>query len=224
VAKDQSKKASSKAKNTRQEPSPPPRGAARRVAQAAVHEDRLDALSVLLERTSSPNEIANALRVPLSTISYHIKDLQKKGAVELVKTEPRRGAIEHFYRAVLTPEISDAEWQKMPKASRRELAETALTAIVAEALSSLDHGCMDDDDDLYVLWVAAQLTPEGRREAYELQAEFHDRIEAIKARDQERQADDEDLPVRLVAMLGFDRAGPGRPEGYALRRDHRKQP
>jgi hypothetical protein len=41
---------------------------------------------------------------------------------------------------------------------------------------------MDDDNDLYLLWVAAQLTPEGRREAYELQAEFQDRIEAIKAR------------------------------------------
>lgn len=208
-------------KNSRQQDPSLNRGAARRVAHASHHRDRLDALSIFLERMASPKEIAKALRIELATASFHVTDLHEKGVIELVKTEPRRGAVEHFYRAVLTPEISDTEWQEMPKASRREIAETALTAIVAEALSSLDHGCMDDDDDLYLLWVAAQLTPEGRREAYELQAEFHDRIEAIKARDQERQVAEEDLPVRLVAMMGFDRAGPGRPEGDALARNRR---
>lgn len=212
---------SSKVKNSRQGGSERPhdREAARRVAHAVIHSARLDALSILLERTSSPKEIAKVLQIPLGTASFHVKELFADGAIELVKTEPRRGAVEHYYRAVVTPEVTDEEWQAMPKSARREGAATLLTAIVAEGLSSLHHGYMDADDDLYLLWVPMQLTADGRREAYELQAEMHDRIEAIKARDQARQSEaDGDLPVRVVAMMGFDRSRAGRPDGDALSR------
>jgi DNA-binding transcriptional ArsR family regulator len=214
---------SSKAKNSRyEEGGKPPshtREAARRVAHAVMHSARLDALSILLERTTSPKEIARALQIPLSTASFHVKELFADGAIELVRTEPRRGAVEHYYRAVVTPEVSDEEWRAMPKSARREGAATLLTAIIAEGLSSLHHGCMDADDDLYLLWVPMQLTAEGRRETYELQAEMHDRIEAVKAKDRERQSEaDADLPVRVVALMGFDRSRAGRPDGDALGR------
>jgi hypothetical protein len=43
-------------------------------------------------------------------VSYHVRELARKGMVELVRTEPRRGALAHYYRltdaVVLSPHRS----------------------------------------------------------------------------------------------------------------------
>jgi DNA-binding transcriptional ArsR family regulator len=52
----------------------------------------------------SPNELAKELDEPLGNVSYHVKVLLDAGVIELVATQPRRGAIEHYYRAVDTAE------------------------------------------------------------------------------------------------------------------------
>jgi hypothetical protein len=49
---------------------------------------------------ASPNKLSELGDHPLGNVSYHVKELVKTGMVELVKTEPRRGAVEHFYRAI----------------------------------------------------------------------------------------------------------------------------
>jgi DNA-binding transcriptional ArsR family regulator len=59
----------------------------RRILEAmAAHQDVL-----------SPKELSDLLDVPLGTISYHIRDLEKRGAVNLSRTIPRRGALQHYY-------------------------------------------------------------------------------------------------------------------------------
>ena len=56
----------------------------------------------------SPHELAKTLNQPLSRLSYHVTVLVQCRAVELVRTEPVRGATQHFYRAVV-----DARWALM---------------------------------------------------------------------------------------------------------------
>lgn len=46
----------------------------------------------------SPNALSGLLEEPLGNVSYHVKTLLEYGCVALTKTEPRRGAVEHFYR------------------------------------------------------------------------------------------------------------------------------
>lgn len=46
----------------------------------------------------SPNGLRQVLDEPLGNVSYHVRLLVGCGALELAKTEPRRGAVEHFYR------------------------------------------------------------------------------------------------------------------------------
>lgn len=57
--------------------------------------------------TLSPNQLANLIDIPLGNISYHVGMLAgtrgksrfaDSPVLELVRTEPRRGAVEHFYR------------------------------------------------------------------------------------------------------------------------------
>lgn len=46
----------------------------------------------------SPNDLSKKLGEPLTNVSYHVRMLLDKGLILLVETEPRRGALEHYYR------------------------------------------------------------------------------------------------------------------------------
>jgi DNA-binding transcriptional ArsR family regulator len=49
----------------------------------------------------SPRQISDALREPLSNISYHVRVLADCGAIELVDTAPARGSMQHFYSTTI---------------------------------------------------------------------------------------------------------------------------
>ncbi|HEX5990474.1 MAG TPA: helix-turn-helix domain-containing protein [Solirubrobacterales bacterium] len=76
-----------------------------------IEEDLLTALGHPLRREilramadgkpASPRELADALRQPLSNVSYHVRVLVQSKAVTLVRTKPTRGSIQHFYRSTV---------------------------------------------------------------------------------------------------------------------------
>ena len=48
----------------------------------------------------SPKDMADRLGdVSLQLVSYHVRILRDAGLLELTGTEPRRGALQHYYRA-----------------------------------------------------------------------------------------------------------------------------
>lgn len=61
------------------------------------HPIRVRAL-VLLEFETSPSELAPALDEALGVVSYHVRMLRDYGLVYETRTEPRRGALQHFYK------------------------------------------------------------------------------------------------------------------------------
>jgi DNA-binding transcriptional ArsR family regulator len=74
----------------------------------ATEPDLLDALAhpirLAIMRTAatefSPKTAADALGdVSLQLVSYHVRILHDAGLLTPTRTEPRRGAVEHFYRA-----------------------------------------------------------------------------------------------------------------------------
>ena len=87
--------------------------------RAISHPLRHRLLGMLDGRVASPNQLARELGLPLGRVSYHIRLLSDLGAIELVRTEPRRGALEHFYRAVTTVWFSEGDWAKLPRSARR---------------------------------------------------------------------------------------------------------
>ncbi len=179
----------------------------RKIAYSVAHPVRLDALSILFERMASPNEISQALKQPLGTVSHHVSELHADGVVELVKTAQRRGAVEHYYRAKVRPEVDADEWKAMPVPARREVAGLALQAIIADSLASFRHRKMESDDDMYLVWIPMKLSDRGQDEVTGLQAEMLERLEAIKARDEARAEDSR--PVRIAAMMWFERGHAG---------------
>jgi len=61
------------------------------------------------EGTLSPKQLTLLASEPeISIVGYHVRALAENGAVELVKTEPRRGSVEHFYKA--TDLVDEVPW------------------------------------------------------------------------------------------------------------------
>lgn len=50
------------------------------------------------EAKLSPQECSQRMRVQLSHVSYHFRVLDNCKAIILVKTEPIRGSLKHYYR------------------------------------------------------------------------------------------------------------------------------
>lgn len=108
------------------------------VVKALAHPLRVRALAILVQRAASPSELADELGEPLGNVSYHVRLLYDHGLIELVSTTPRRGAIEHHYRAREDRHLSIAEltldghgWEELQSALR-ELDKRA-SAIEAES-------------------------------------------------------------------------------------------
>src|SRR5687767_10213230 len=82
--------------------------------KAMSHPWRARILRLLVERgIQSPAELARALGAELSDVSYHTRRLEELECVELVKTRPVRGALEHFYRAIELHLIDTSEWEEL---------------------------------------------------------------------------------------------------------------
>jgi len=100
-----------------------------RIIKALTHPLRIQILAALDERTASPSELADELGAPLGNVSYHVRQLAGLGLIKLVKRTPRRGAIEHHYKAVGRPQMSESAWAGTPA--------TVKDAVVGSALGDL---------------------------------------------------------------------------------------
>src|SRR3954467_14099212 len=101
-----------------------------RIAKALAHPLRARILQRLGERVASPGDLAVELGAPLGVVSYHVRMLREYQCVELVRTEPRRGALQHFYRATARPQLDGEQWRALPAGLRRELAGETVQEVV----------------------------------------------------------------------------------------------
>src|SRR5215218_1133634 len=83
------------------------------LAKALSHSVRAQALTLLTSRTASPKEIADELDQKLTTVSYHVRVLERLGLIELVEEESIRGSVAHFYRAVEQDVFANPSWASL---------------------------------------------------------------------------------------------------------------
>ena len=97
-----------------------------RVIKALTHPLRIQILRSLEERTASPSELADEIGAPLGNVSYHVRQLHGLGLIKLVKKTPRRGAIEHHYKALAQAPISDEAWAGTPGVVKESVVGASL--------------------------------------------------------------------------------------------------
>ena len=90
---------------------------------ALAHPIRLAIMRAAVEEFS-PKQMADAFGdVSLQLVSYHVRILRDAGLLTLAGTEPRRGALEHFYRASADAAPRLAELGETLKALGNELSQ-----------------------------------------------------------------------------------------------------
>lgn len=117
-----------------------------RIAKALAHPLRARILERLGERVSTPSDLADELDAPLGVVSYHVRMLRGYECIELVRTEPRRGALQHFYRAIARPNLDEGTWRSLPASLRGELSNATIEAIVVDLAASATAGALSDQD------------------------------------------------------------------------------
>ena len=178
-----------------------------RLVRALKHPVRLELLRRFLERTATPNEMAEELDEPIGNVAYHVRELVAVGYLELVRTEPRRGAVAHYYRATARPILGDAEFARLDPEERAQLSSGALQNLFAEAVAGLRSGSMDARSDRHLTWHFLALDERGWSELTAALEETRGRIEQIGAESTSRRVESGDDPVpAIAALLGFERS------------------
>lgn len=151
-----------------------------RVMKALGHPMRQKILQALKDKVASPSEVAKEIDEPLGNVSYHFKILRQCDAVELVRTRPVRGALEHFYRASMSPRLDEKEWGALPDSIKHELIGQLLEQIWGHVTAAAAEGGFNDGKSGAV-WDRYRLDDEGYAELGDLVVEMVDRATAIQA-------------------------------------------
>jgi DNA-binding transcriptional ArsR family regulator len=169
--------------------------------KALGHPLRLRILEAITEQgEASPVGLSRELEVPLATVSHHVRVLRDLGRIAITRTKPRRGAVEHFYRAINRPFIDDTEWERLALPMRRGLAGQTLRRIFFEASRASELNGFDDAGAC-VARMPMELDERGWSELSELLVEVLRSAEAIQQRSDARASS----PLRAsnLALLHF---------------------
>jgi hypothetical protein len=169
-----------------------------------AHPLRTRCLTVLTERTASPNELAQELGEDVGNVSYHVKQLLKMEAIELVREQPVRGAVEHFYRSIKRPMLSAEDYLHLSVEERLRFARLVLQLSVADAATAIDSKSMGQRHDHHVSRLPIQIDEDGWKELSDLHAEMLQRAIEVEAASAKRMNDDPDavgIPARVISMF-----------------------
>jgi DNA-binding transcriptional ArsR family regulator len=178
-----------------------------RVVKALGHPLRQRLLVALNEKVASPSELSEELGEPLGNVSYHTRILLDLGAIELVKTTPVRGAVEHHYRAVIRPFFKDEDWSRLPLSARRSIFGDILQSIWQDLGEAAASGGLDDER-VHVSRTPLTLDEKGQKDMAALLTKTLDRALEIQAESAGRRVDgNAEGVVTQLAIMHFVRVG-----------------
>lgn len=181
------------------------------------HPMRVRILEVANERPISPIRFLNLGLAPeldtsqksLSHVSYHFRQLEKAGCLEIVERVPRRGATEHVYRGRARAFFNDEEWAELTPRERRLITRTMYQGLAARAESAMLSDTFDSRTDRHLTWIAMEVDERGWKELMGALWETYEKVDQIRhgARDRLATSADEVIPV-TIGMLGFESPPP----------------
>lgn len=187
---------------------PPGETSEARIAKALAHPLRARILQRLGERVASPGDLATELGAPLGVVSYHVRMLRDYDCVELVRTEPRRGALQHFYKATARPNLDDDQWRTLPSELRGELTGETISELVSDLAAAADAGTLNDPE-VVLNRAPLELDERGFKKLNRLMARTLDQALAIAAESSERRDDGAEVFPTEIALMHFKRAESG---------------
>lgn len=183
------------------------------------HPLRVRILEVLNEGPRSPSQFVEEGLIPkehfttyqqaLSLASYHFRELEKEGCLEVIESIPRRGAVEHVYRGLARVFLSDEEFEAMKREDRNQLSRISLQGLIARADRAIGEETFDARSDRHLTWMPMQLDERGWEEVIATLASAFGELTQIRhdARDRIAASGEKVVPA-TVGMLGFESPPP----------------
>ncbi|HTU30474.1 MAG TPA: helix-turn-helix domain-containing protein [Solirubrobacteraceae bacterium] len=176
------------------------------------HPLRMRLLVALEQEATSPKALAEKLQLPIGTVAYHVKTLHNLGLLTLDHTRQRRGAVEHYYRALEHPRFTDEAWSRLDLVSKQRVLAAVLTQAHEDAVRAAAAGGFDAADAHFTR-TPLRLDAVGWAELAEVSKRWLDEAARIQDESDERIADgaDGELGAELVVLL-FETADSGAPD------------
>lgn len=172
--------------------------------KALGHPMRFRLLGVLSERTITPAEFARECDEPIPNVAYHFRYLRDLGWIEVVRTNPAGGSLEHEYRRTAVPIFSDDDWMRLPDEVRRVLASTTADELFGRIGEAIKAGTFSARNS-HISWTPWRLDEEGWTAMMELLDSTLKQAEEVADRAAQRLAESgDDGLLATVAFVGFE--------------------
>jgi DNA-binding transcriptional ArsR family regulator len=173
-----------------------------RYVKALAHPLRIRLLAMLEEQSASPVQLAAKVDASLGTVAYHVRTLFNLGLIELVGTRQRRGATEHYYRALEHPRFTDEAWDQLEPIAKQRLLSAMLRQIGDYANRSAAAGGFDRAD-AHITRTALKLDMRGWSELAAATKRWLEEVAQIEQEAHQRllAEDEAGADVGLVIML-----------------------
>lgn len=183
------------------------------------HPVRVRILEILNEGPRSPSQFVAEGLMPeeykdeyekeLSLASYHFRQLESEGCLEIVESIPRRGAMEHVYVGKVRVYFTDEEFAQMPRPKRRFFSRISMQGLIARADRAIREDTFDNRTDRHFSWMPMHLDSRGWDEVMAVLADTFGKLTQIRhdTRDRLAGSGDKVIPV-TVGMLGFESPPP----------------
>jgi hypothetical protein len=183
------------------------------LAKVFAHPLRVKVWYLINQSPTSPNRISLKLGEPLGNIAYHVRELEKYGCIELVDTKQRRGATEHYYRALARTLIDTETWARLPLEERRPTSRYGLQCIIADAIAADNAGTFDSRPDRHLTYFPVNVDEEGWAKIATACDDFLDLVMKTQEESANRAAESPDQPtISAVASLLFFERPPSAPQ------------
>ena len=151
----------------------------------------------------SPKELSQALGENLSQVSYHVKVLRDDcdGMIEETRTEPRRGAVEHYYRATAKSLLPAKAWRRLKEGLRAVVGAGQASDLFNDLARALKAGKLQGAHD-HIVRTPLVLDAAGRRN-----------VKAIAERATEEVEDEQRAAGKRMKMSNGDG---GKATGYTF--------
>ena len=135
-----------------------------RLVKALDHVLRQHILLAAVAGEVSPKALSKALDEGLSQVSYHVKVLRDDcdGMIEETRTEPRRGAVEHYYRASVKTLFPAKAWRGLRKGLRAVVGAGQASDLFNDLAEALKAGKLQGEHD-HITRTPLVLDAEGQR-------------------------------------------------------------
>jgi DNA-binding transcriptional ArsR family regulator len=150
--------------------------------KAMSHPLRAAALRVLNDRTASPAELSRELGADLSEVSYHVRRLVALERIELVRTTPVRGALEHFYRATSRHLVDSEDWEGLDPLMKEDLVGEFMQKILDDFVASTRAGILGADKDFWLTRTPLVLDAAGLQEALKIHQRAFELLQEVESR------------------------------------------